>query len=224
MTYTQDDFLKLFQSQFNLQGWQVFLRDYFHAQHLRVDPEALLEDNDNYEGFFLGSTTTKDKYELGFFYYKMEDGSVLRRKVGLRNLISPYLRYGFDTALAVFDDGKNWRLSLICDIKGEATNTKRFTYVFGEETAFYKTPVGRFKALQKYADEMQKIKEAFSVEALSDDFFDEYRKQYAGFVRFLTGKEYVKKANKWVEQQVCEPNEQFYSSFESDDKLVRDYI
>ncbi len=224
MQYTQDDFLKLFQSKFNLANWQTFLRNYFHAQHLRIEPEALLEDNDNYEGFFLGSTTTKDKYELGFFFYKMEDGSVLRRKVGLRNLISPYLRYGFDAALAVFDDGKNWRLSLICDIKGEATNTKRFTYVFGEETAFYKTPVGRFKALQKYADEMQRIKEAFSVEALSDDFFDEYRKQYAGFVRFLTGKEYVKKNNKWVEQQVQEPDEQFYTSFGSNDKLVRDYI
>jgi len=224
MTYTQDDFLKLFQSKFNLANWQTFLRDYFRAQHLRVEPEALQEDNDNYEGFFLGSTTTKDKYELGFFFYKMEDGSVLRRKVGLRNLISPYLRYGFDAALAVFDDGKNWRLSLICDIKGEATSAKRFTYVFGEETAFYKTPVGRFKALQKYADEMLRIKDAFSVEALSDDFFDEYRKQYAGFVRFLTGKEYVKKSNKWMEQQVCEPDEQFFTSFKSDEKLVRDYI
>ncbi len=106
----------------------------------------------------------------------------------------------------------------------EATDTKRFTYVFGDVEAFYKTPVQRFLDLQKRADEYLEIRKAFSVEALSDDFFDEYRNQYAEFVKFLTGKKYVKKGNKWVEQVVGEPDEQFYSSFGEDEKLVRDYI
>lgn len=153
--------------------------------------------------------TTQDNYELGFFYYEMEDGSVLRRKVGLRNLIRPYLGYGFDAALAVFNDGTNWRLSLICDLKEDATSTKRFTYVFGDEKAFYKTPILRFESLRTKANEFLEIKKAFSVEALSDDFFDEYRKQYAEFVKFLTGKEYVKKGNKWVEQETGEPDAQY---------------
>lgn len=168
--------------------------------------------------------TTQDNYELGFFYYEMEDGSVLRRKVGLRNLIRPYLGYGFDAALAVFNDGTNWRLSLICDLKEDATSTKRFTYVFGDEKAFYKTPILRFESLRTKANEFLEIKKAFSVEALSDDFFDEYRKQYAEFVKFLTGKEYVKKGNKWVEQETGEPDAQYFTSFKKDDKLVRDYI
>lgn len=154
----------------------------------------------------------------------MEDGSVLRRKVGLRNLIRPYLGYGFDAALAVFNDGTNWRLSLICDLKEDATSTKRFTYVFGDEKAFYKTPILRFESLRTKANEFLEIKKAFSVEALSDDFFDEYRKQYAEFVKFLTGKEYVKKGNKWVEQKTGEPDAQYFTSFKEDDKLVRDYI
>uniref|UniRef100_UPI0040250B82 Eco57I restriction-modification methylase domain-containing protein n=1 Tax=Segatella hominis TaxID=2518605 RepID=UPI0040250B82 len=158
------------------------------------------------------------------FYYEMEDGSVLRRKVGLRNLIRPYLGYGFDAALAVFNDGTNWRLSLICDLKEDATSTKRFTYVFGDEKAFYKTPILRFESLRTKANEFLEIKKAFSVEALSDDFFDEYRKQYAEFVKFLTGKEYVKKGNKWVEQETGEPDAQYFTSFKEDDKLVRDYI
>ena len=168
--------------------------------------------------------TTQDNYELGFFYYDMEDGSVLRRKVGLRNLIRPYLGYGFDAALAVFNDGTNWRLSLICDLKEDATSTKRFTYVFGDEKAYYKTPVSRFVDLQKKANEFLEIKKAFSVEALSDDFFAAYRRQYAEFVKFLTGKEYVKKGNKWVEQETGEPDVQYFTSFKKDDKLVRDYI
>lgn len=223
-TYTKETFKRLFQSKFNLSKWQTLLQDYFHADKVRVSPEVLDEDAEDRKGYFLGSMTTQDNYELGFFYYEMEDGSVLRRKVGLRNLIRPYLGYGFDVALAVFNDGANWRLSLICDLKEDATSTKRFTYVFGDEKAFYKTPILRFESLRTKANEFLEIKKAFSVEALSDDFFDEYRKQYAEFVKFLTGKEYVKKGNKWVEQETGEPDAQYFTSFKEDDKLVRDYI
>ena len=223
-TYNKETFKRLFQSKFNLSKWQMLLQDYFHADKVRVSPEVLDEDAEDRKGYFLGSMTTQDNYELGFFYYEMEDGSVLRRKVGLRNLIRPYLGYGFDAALAVFNDGTNWRLSLICDLKEDATSTKRFTYVFGDEKAFYKTPILRFESLRTKANEFLEIKKAFSVEALSDDFFDEYRKQYAEFVKFLTGKEYVKKGNKWVEQETGEPDAQYFTSFKKDDKLVRDYI
>lgn len=223
-TYNKETFKRLFQSKFNLSKWQMLLQDYFHADKVRVSPEALDEDAEDRKGYFLGSMTTRDNYELGFFYYEMEDGSVLRRKVGLRNLIRPYLGYGFDAALAVFNDGINWRLSLICDLKEDATSTKRFTYVFGDEKAYYKTPVSRFVDLQKKANEFWEIKKAFSVEALSDDFFAAYRKQYAEFVKFLTGKEYVKKGNKWMEQETGEPDVQYFTSFKEDDKLVRDYI
>ena len=223
-TYNKETFKRLFQSKFNLSKWQMLLQDYFHADKVRVSPEVLDEDAEDRKGYFLGSMTTQDNYELGFFYYEMEDGSVLRRKVGLRNLIRPYLGYGFDAALAVFNDGTNWRLSLICDLKEDATSTKRFTYVFGDEKAYYKTPVSRFVDLQKKANEFLEIKKAFSVEALSDDFFAAYRRQYAEFVKFLTGKEYVKKGNKWVEQETGEPDVQYFTSFKEDDKLVRDYI
>ena len=223
-TYNKETFKRLFQSKFNLSKWQMLLQDYFHADKVRVSPEVLDEDAEDRKGYFLGSMTTQDNYELGFFYYDMEDGSVLRRKVGLRNLIRPYLGYGFDAALAVFNDGTNWRLSLICDLKEDATSTKRFTYVFGDEKAFYKTPILRFESLRTKANEFLEIKKAFSVEALSDDFFSAYRKQYAEFVKFLTGKEYVKKGNKWVEQETGEPDAQYFTSFKEDDKLVRDYI
>lgn len=223
-TYNKETFKRLFQSKFNLSKWQMLLQDYFHADKVRVSPEVLDEDAEDRKGYFLGSMTTQDNYELGFFYYEMEDGSVLRRKVGLRNLIRPYLGYGFDAALAVFNDGTNWRLSLICDLKEDATSTKRFTYVFGDEKAFYKTPILRFESLRTKANEFLEIKKAFSVEALSDDFFAAYRKQYAEFVKFLTGKEYVKKGNKWVELETGEPDVQYFTSFKEDDKLVRDYI
>ena len=103
-TYNKETFKRLFQYKFNLSKWQMLLQDYFHADKVRVNAEVLDEDAEDRKGYFLGSMTTQDNYELGFFYYEMEDGSVLRRKVGLRNLIRPYLGYGFDAALAVFNE------------------------------------------------------------------------------------------------------------------------
>jgi len=202
----------------------MLLRDYFQADKIRKSPEPLEEDAEDREGYYLGNMTTTDHFNLGFFFYEMKDVSVLRRKVGLRNLVKPYLRFGIDAALAVFTDGKFWRLSLVCDLAEEATNTKRFTYVFGDEKAFYKTPIQRFNVLQKNASSFQAIKNAFSVEALSDDFFEEYRKQYADSVKFSTGKKYVKKGNKWVEEKEGTPDPQFFSSFGGDEKMVRDYV
>lgn len=226
MTYTKDNLRTLFRSKFDLSKWQNFLVDYFKANEILRNPEQLEESASEYEGYYLGETNSSDNYRIGFFYYRMTDGSVARRKVGLRNLVRPYLNYGIDVALAVFEDGENWRLSLVCNLKGEdeATTAKRFTYVFGDPRATYATPVKRFLDLQKCADKYQDIREAFSVEALSDDFFTEYRKQYAKFVCFITGKEYVKSGNKWVEKDVCQPDAQFEDSFGGNKKLVRDYI
>ena len=74
----------------------------------------------------------------------------------------------FDAALVVFDSGDHWRLSFICDIKGEATSPKRYTYVFGSDDLLYRTPIERFNFLKKKGVSFENLKTAFSVEALSD--------------------------------------------------------
>lgn len=118
MTYTKDNLRTLFRSKFDLSKWQNFLVDYFKANEILRNPEQLEESASEYEGYYLGETNSSDNYRIGFFYYRMTDGSVARRKVGLRNLVRPYLNYGIDVALAVFEDGENWRLSLVCNLKG----------------------------------------------------------------------------------------------------------
>lgn len=126
--------------------------------------------------------------------------------------------------MVVFSDGTYWRLSFVCDIKDVATSPKRFTFVFGEKDNFYRTPIERFTTLQNEEPTFKNIHKAFSVEALSDDFFDQYREYYADFVEFITGKRYVKEGTKWVERVIHKPNYQYSDTFGCDDKLVRDYI
>ena len=66
--------------------------------------------------------------------------------------------------------------------------------------------------------------DAFSVQALSDDFFEGYRKIYSNFVQYITGKKTEKIKGKWQEVSVSEPNIPILSEFNNDEKRVRDYI
>ena len=231
MTYIKDNLRQIFQQPFKFYEWQQMLHHYFLATELRAEPERIDGTTDDEQGYYLGTIDTTDSYRIGLFYYQIQHGNVARKRVGLRNLVKSFVNpnWGeFDAALVVFDSGKLWRLSFVSDIKGESTAPKRYTYVFGEDDSFYNTPVGRFDALQRKGISFENIKEAFSVEALSKEFFDEYREHYADIVEYITGKRYVKEKGKWVEKTIHEPCheifDQFSAVYKDPEKTVRDYI
>ena len=136
----------------------------------------------------LGILDDADHRLLGFFYTRVADGGDVRRKrVGLRKLISPYLKYDVDGAIAVFDDGRHWRLSYICDLKEGSTSAKRFSYILGDENGQYKTPLERLEKVARLNGRLtlSDLRESFSVDALSDEFFDEYHIHYDRIVAEL---------------------------------------
>lgn len=225
-TYTPDILRKLFQSSFNLTQWYTFLQYFFNAIELKEEPERIIgSTSDN--GYYLGNIDTTDSYRIGLFHYNITKGSVANRRVGLRNLVKSFINptWGeFDAALVVFDSGDHWRLSFICDIKGEATSPKRYTYVFGSDDLLYRTPIERFYFLKKKGISFENLRTAFSVEALSDEFFDKYREQYADFIQYVTGKRFVKVGSKWEEKVLGEPNAALTQAFDHNEKKIRDYV
>ena len=224
--YNSDNLRSLFRSQFDMKLWYSFLQYFFKATTLRVTPEKIDNEQDN-NGYYLGEIETSDSYRIGLFYYKIEQGSVLNRRVGLRNLVRCYINptWGnFEAAIAAFDSGDHWRLSFISDIKGESTSPKRYTYLFGDSELLYKTAIDRFNFIQNKGVTFENLKKAFSVEALSDEFFNRYREQYANFIQHITGKRFVKVGNKWEERMCSEPNAELMQAFNYDEKRVRDYI
>ena len=151
-------------------------------------PELLDTNAEGDQSFFIGQMDDTDHRLLGFFYTRVADGGDVRRKrVGLRKLISPYLKYDVDGAIAVFDDGRHWRLSYICDLKEGSTSAKRFSYILGDENGQYKTPLERLEKVAKRNGRLKlsDLKESFSVDALSDEFFDEYHIHYDRIVAEL---------------------------------------
>ena len=224
--YTSDSLRNLFQSSFNLAQWYSFLQYFFNASELKEKPERIIENTSD-EGYYLGNINTIDSYRVGLFHYNIRQGSVANKRVGLRNLVKSFINptWGeFDAALVVFDSGDHWRLSFICDIKGEATSPKRYTYVFGSNDLLYRTPIERFNFLKKKGISFENLRTAFSVEALSDEFFDKYREQYADFIQYITGKRFVKVGSKWEEKVLGEPNIALMQAFNHNEKKIRDYV
>ena len=227
MAYSKEQLRNIFQNKFDREAWKTILTTIFGAQKVRSENELFTAPDAAEVGYYMGKAETPDSFRIGLFYYKINSGSVAHKKVGLRNLVKEWIHKDkgeFDAAIVVFDDGKEWRLSFVCDIKEEATAPKRFTFVFGEHDNFYRTAIERFSILQGQQPTFENIRKAFSVEALSDNFFDTYREMYADFVQYLTGKRYVKEGSKWIERELSKPNYQFQETFEGDEKLVRDYV
>ena len=193
---------------------------------MKEKPERIIASTSD-EGYYLGNINTSDSYRIGLFHYNIRQGSVANKLVGLRNLVKSFINptWGeFDAALVVFDSGDHWRLSFICDIKGEATSPKRYTYVFGSDDLLYRTPIERFNFLKKKGISFENLRTAFSVEALSDEFFDKYREQYADFIQYVTGKRFVKVGSKWEEKILGEPDTALMQAFNHNEKKIRDYV
>ena len=170
------------QSPFN---YPIYSREIVHrlfgCKDVQTRPELIETSAAGDCSHYVGQMEDTEGRLLGFFYTRVAEGSDVRRKrVGLRKLIQPYLRYEVDAAIAVFDDGQHWRLSYICDHKEGTTSAKRFSYVLGDKQGQYKTPLERLDKVAAKAGrfKMDDLRDAFSVDALSKEFFDEYHRHY----------------------------------------------
>lgn len=173
---------KIFKSPFDYATYSnEIVHRLFGCNDAATMPELLDANATGDKSHYIGQMEDADGRLLGFFYTRVADGSDVRRKrVGLRKLIQPYLKYDVDGAIAVFDDGNHWRLSYICDLKEGNTAAKRFSYILGDEQGQYKTPIERLgKVAEKNGRfKLSDLREAFSVDALSKEFFDEYHRHY----------------------------------------------
>ncbi len=185
MEISRNSLHNLFSQKYSLESWQHFLIDLFGVKELLVTPTLLDTSTEKETGYFLGEFTTSDNYKIGLFQFDISNSSVLRRRVGLRQLTHIYLKVQYDAALVVFQDleGTAWRFSFISDLEGENTAPKRYTYVFGDSNGVYNTPIARFIELyQKRQNESVAFKdmmEAFSVEVLTKEFYGKLFKWFS---------------------------------------------
>lgn len=168
--------------------------------------------------------------KLQFDYAK----TILRKDQGnfiFHDALTDWLRESkpFILSQAIFifaDEQQRFRFSLVenADINTMTANRfRRYTF-YVDPAATNRTFIDRMAMDWSNFD---KIKVAFSVEKLSDEFFDEYKRIYQDFVEYATGKSMVKQGNKWVEVKTHEPVSEImdqFAQFGDGEKAFRDYV
>ncbi len=186
----------------------------------------------------IGCGRTYVGYEpLYFFDITVSDKVLMERnKVNIRKVIFDRIEH-YSNAFMIFhyegEEKWQWRFSY-CYKKqndNDSTDRKRFTFLLGKGQSC-RTAAENFYALyeKRQKDEIiaaDDLINAFNVEALSQEFFDKYREQYANIIEHVTGKRMVKKNNKWEETDNGNPNVtimQEFDHFDNPEKAVRDYV
>ena len=195
---TKAELQLLFQRRYDRDAWNAFLHTCIGVERLLATPKGIVvpaaEAQREMKGWMLGEFETPDNYKIGLFEFSVTGDQARRRRVGLRNILVPWLKSGnFDAAIAVFHSTETptWRVSFICDLKGVTTAAKRFTFAFGDSASQYRTAVTRFASLgglrSSAAASFSAIREAFSVEALSKEFYAELYDWYSRAISETAG-------------------------------------
>ena len=148
-------------------------------------------------------------------------------KVNIQNVVRSIMDV-YTGAIMFFHYENNegdWRISFVEkeDSQKNTTSAKRYTFLVGENHPAT-TITQRFVTLRGKEKSVEAIRDAFSVEALSEEFFAKYKSYYEDFVQYISGKRFVKEKGKWVEKSIGQPSEEYISIFEENDKSVRDFV
>lgn len=194
----------------------------YDAQGLQPIELTASEQNYAISAVKYGEFQTLDEIPRTVELYEIivnDNKQIERSRVGLGALVKKHI-IGNNAVLVNFayqnPEKRTWRFSFIArdgvfqdgEMQIKDTHPKRYTYVFGEPEETYKTALDRFFILGNELEiTINKIKDAFGVEAMSKAFFDEYRDvHYAGFVDYLIRSNFKK------------------SAFNGNDKDVRDFV
>ena len=179
----------IFESQFNLGKWHTVMQSLFMVKTIRQQPREIpLSPNDlAYNAFELGDTTTSDERVIGFYLVNLKPGVWIEvNRVSLRNLLRNVYNNDVDGALIVFQLGEKWRFSYVSQIREiddegnfvkTETEPKRYTYLMGKDE-ICRTAADRFHLLSGKPIALNDIKEAFSVEKLNKEFYNELSNWY----------------------------------------------
>ena len=195
------DYKPIIESRYNRQNWQNLLHDIFQNRiQFWADPFRVDINNDTAKcAYYLGKIQLADGKALAIYEVSLSDSVIIERnKVSIRNLlVSHWKSNGFAGAfMFCFKQNESvLRFSYVSEILAfnadgklgtEATDTKRFTYYLGEGHRS-RTAIERFTKLKNSTQTLDDVTDAFSVEALTKEFYNKLYNWYLWAVDDATG-------------------------------------
>lgn len=158
-------------------------------------------------------------YGINVFDVTLSDRCRIHQaRKNIQALVRQYVEK-FEGAFIVFHYAKtanrSWRFSYLekRETNAKSTDAKRYTYLCGQQYPC-RTLAERFEKLQYQDLTAVNLEAAFSVEALSDEFFAEYKNFYDDFVNFVINENHL--LDEFLPLANGDPDKA--------KKLVRDYI
>ena len=178
----------------------------------------------------VGTICNYKSEDIELFDVTLKNNSeIARSRVGIQKLIRSMLSQ-YSHAFMIFHykdvQNKEWRFSYLHKENSQknTTSAKRFTYVFGREHN-PRTATDRFEILSLSEKNDKDLLNAFSVEALSDEFFEKYEGHYNRFVNYLIDNPSMQKSfKKVILQQEEDVDNDVPETYKAKYKPLRDYV
>ena len=235
------DYRSIIESRYNRENWQKLLHHIFNGREKFWNTPSPVNTSSRFakQVLWLGTITLSDEQTIAVYEVELADSvDIERNRRGIRDMLLSEWRGNGNAGAFMFCYRKNesvlrfsyvseaWTFAADGSYQKESTDAKRFTYLLGEGHRS-RTAIQQFEKLKESSLNLEALTKAFSVDAVSDMFFKEYKKNYEDIIFFVTGKRMVKVANKWEERQEGEPCEEImqeFAHFPNPEKAVRDYV
>ena len=234
------NYKEVIESRYNRQNWQLLLHDIFGNKIKFWNTPSAIPTSSQFakHALWLGTITLSDNQTISIYEVELSDSvDIERNRRGIRDMLLTDWRNNGNAGAFMFCYRKKesvlrfsyvseaWTFADDGSYQKESTDAKRFTYLLGE--GHRSRTAQQFEKLRDSSLTLKDLTKAFSVDAVSDMFFDGYKKQYEDIIQYITGKRMVKVANKWEEQiknDPCEEIMQEFAHFPNPEKAVRDYV
>lgn len=235
------DYRSIIESRYNRENWQKLLHHIFNGREKFWNTPSPVNTSSRFakQVLWLGTITLSDEQTIAVYEVELADSvDIERNRRGIRDMLLSEWRGNGNAGAFMFCYRKNesvlrfsyvseaWTFAEDGSYQKESTDAKRFTYLLGEGHRS-RTAIQQFEKLKESSLNLEALTKAFSVDAVSDMFFKEYKKNYEDIIFYVTGKRMVKVSNKWEERREGEPCEEImqeFAHFPNPEKAVRDYV
>ena len=235
------NYKEVIESRYNRQNWQLLLHDIFGSKIRFWNTPSIVATSSPFakQALWLGKITLSDEQTIAVYEVELSESvDIERNRRGIRDMLLTAWRNNGNAGAFMFCYRKNesvlrfsyvsesWKFADDGSYQKQSTDTRRYTYLLGEGHRS-RTAIQQFEKLRDSQLSLKDLTKAFSVDAVSDMFFDGYKKQYENIIFYVTGKRMVKVANKWEERlegQPCQYIMRQFSHFPNPEKSIRDYV
>ena len=182
----------IIESRYNRQNWQLLLHDIFGNKVKFWNTPSPVSTSSQFakKALWLGTITLSDEQTISIYEVELADSvDIERNRRGIRDMLLTAWRNNGNAGAFMFCYRKNesvlrfsyvsetWGFNKKGDYEKISTDTKRYTYLLGEGRGC-RTAIEQFKVLRDSKQALSDITAAFSVEALTKQFYKDLFEWY----------------------------------------------